>query len=51
VRCSTACMPTALLEQHVLSSELQNERDRAAVDRFLVEAYDRAWSGELDHAP
>jgi uncharacterized protein len=37
---------SALLEDTVLSSELPDEPDREAVDRFLVGAYARAWTGE-----
>ncbi|MBV9820357.1 MAG: nucleotidyltransferase domain-containing protein [Solirubrobacterales bacterium] len=36
------------LEDTVLASALPEEPDREAVDRFLVDAYDRAWCGELD---
>jgi predicted nucleotidyltransferase len=37
---------SALLEDTILSSDLPDEPDRDAVDRFLVEAYQRAWAGE-----
>lgn len=36
------------LEDAVLTNDLREEPDRQAVDRFLVDAYDRAWGGELD---
>lgn len=39
---------TAQLESAMLGNELPEEPDRDAVDRFLVDAYQRAWSGELD---
>lgn len=42
---------SALLERLILSSELPNEPDRDTVDRFLIDAYQRAWNGELDIAP
>lgn len=35
------------LETAVLDSDLPEEPDRDAVDRFLVDAYRRTWSGEL----
>lgn len=38
---------SAQLEDTMLSSDLPDESDREAVDRFLVEAYERAWAGEL----
>jgi predicted nucleotidyltransferase len=41
---------SARLEDKVLSSELPDEPDRPAVDAFLVDAYRRVWSGELDRA-
>jgi predicted nucleotidyltransferase len=37
---------SALLEDTILSSDLPDEPDRDAVDRFLVDAYQRAWAGE-----
>jgi hypothetical protein len=37
---------SALLEDTILSSDLPDEPDRHAVDRFLVDAYQRAWAGE-----
>jgi uncharacterized protein len=37
---------SALLEDTILSSDLRDEPDRDAVDRFLVDAYRRAWAGE-----
>ena len=36
-----------LLEGAMLEGDLPDEPDRDAVDRFLVDAYQRAWSGEL----
>ncbi|MDQ6777285.1 MAG: nucleotidyltransferase domain-containing protein [Actinomycetota bacterium] len=41
---------SALLERLILSSDLPDEPDRDTVDRFLVDAYQRAWTGELDIA-
>ena len=38
----------ARLEDMILQSELPDEPDRDAVDRFLVDAYERAWGGELE---
>jgi uncharacterized protein len=34
----------ALLERAILDSELPEEADRGAIDRFLVSAYERAWA-------
>jgi hypothetical protein len=39
-----------LLEDKVLSTALPDEPDRAAVDAFSVDAYQRVGSGELDRA-
>ncbi len=36
------------LEDTMVASDLPEEPDRKAVDRFLVNAYDRAWAGELE---
>lgn len=36
------------LENTVLASDLPDEPHRDAVNRSLVDAYDRAWRGELD---
>jgi predicted nucleotidyltransferase len=38
---------SARLEETILSSTLPDEPDRDAIDRFLVDAYQRAWEGEL----
>jgi hypothetical protein len=41
---------SARLEQTLLSSDLSDEPDRDAVDRFLVDAYQRGWGGEISSA-
>jgi hypothetical protein len=33
----------------MLGAKLRDEPDRDAVDAFLVDAYERVWSGELRH--
>jgi len=33
-----------LLERAVLSSSVADEPDRARIDRFLIDAYQRAWT-------
>jgi len=38
---------SAQLEDTILNSSLPDSPDRDAVDRFLVDAYRRAWAGEL----
>jgi uncharacterized protein len=38
---------TARFEQVVLEADLPDEADHAAVDAFLVEAYQRSWEGEV----
>jgi predicted nucleotidyltransferase len=42
---------SAQLEDATLGSRLPEEPDRTAVDAFLVEAYQRAWAGELELNP
>ncbi len=37
---------SALLEDSILESDLPDEPDRAAVDAFLVDAYQRFWTGD-----
>lgn len=39
------------LEHAVLSDDLPDEPDRVAVNRFLVDAYHRAWAGGHRHDP
>lgn len=39
---------SARLENTLLAPDLPEEPDRAAADRFLVDAYERAWGGEVD---
>jgi uncharacterized protein len=39
---------SALLEDEMLSTDLPDEPDRAAVDAFLVDAYQRFWAGEVN---
>ena len=41
---------SAVLEGTILSSDLPDEPDRDTVDRFLVDAYQRAWAGEIGPA-
>ena len=42
---------SALREETILSSNLADEPDREAVDRFLVDAYRRARAGDIASAP
>jgi hypothetical protein len=41
----------AMLEDAVLSSRLRDDPDHDAVNMFLVDAYQRAWNGELRTMP
>jgi hypothetical protein len=41
---------SARLEETILRSSLADEPDRDAVDQFLVDAYQRAWAGEVGSA-
>jgi hypothetical protein len=38
---------SALLEETVLGGDLTDQPDRHRVDRFLVDAYQRAWAGDI----
>jgi predicted nucleotidyltransferase len=42
---------SARLEETILNSKLADEPDRDAVDRFLVDAYRRAWTADVASAP
>jgi hypothetical protein len=47
----TAYTSSRHAEEAILSSNVADEPDRDAVDRFLVDAYRRAWAGEIASAP